>query len=337
MHPVLFRIPGLDFPLRTFGALVAGGILLSIWLWGRFLERYGDDPKNDPARGSQVALWIVVGVLVGARLMYVGVEITRSLRAEITPQMRTYLEADSRPAVAARLASEDPAALEAARKVAVGYDFLHDPFKVLLIWQGGLVMYGGLLGGVLFGLVLARKHGLEPWNALDTGLVCGFFGLMVGRWGCLFVGDDYGKPVPESWSTSPMPIGFGNGGELGPLTLRVPSREWLGQNPESLFDPEDAGRVLWATQPWMSLNALLVALAGWYWLKRRTAYGQAAAWMLMQYALSRFTIEIFRGDEIRGLWFGGRLSTSQLLSIGLFCLGLYLFVRRRSAPAPARA
>lgn len=339
MHPVLFRIPGLSFPVRTFGVLVACGILLAIWLWGRFLARYGDDPGNDPARGSQVALWAVVGVLVGARLMYVAVEIARYARAEVSAEMLTYLEADNRSEAALRLA-ENPEAREAARKIAVGYDFVHDPFQILLIWQGGLVMYGGLFGGILLGLWSARRHGLDLWNSMDTGLVCGFFGLVVGRWGCLLVGDDYGKPAPESWSDSPMPIHFGNGGELGLFTLRVPSREWLSQNTESLFDPDDAGGVLWATQTWMSLNALLVALAGWLWLRRRKNYGQPAAWMLAQYAACRFAIEFFRGDEIRGVWFDGRLSTAQLLSIGLFALGLLLLARRSRASsslAPGRA
>ncbi len=334
MHPVLFRIPGLSFPIRTFGVLVACGILLAIWLWGRLLERYGDDPKNDPARGSQVALWAVVGVLAGARLMYVGVEAARYLRAEVSTEMLHYLEADNRAAAGAELAAQDPGALEAAREVAVGYDFIHDPFKILLIWQGGLVMYGGLIGGILLGLWSCRAHGLDPWNSLDTGLVCGFLGLMIGRWGCLFVGDDYGKVVPDSWSGHPMPIHFGNGGELGLLTLRVPTSEWLSANPESLFGRELAGQVLWATQPWMSLNALLVALVGWWLLKRRKHYGLPAACMLMQYAVSRFTIEFFRGDEIRGIWFGG-LSTSQLVSVVLFLVGILILVKRGGArPAP---
>ena len=72
--------------------MVAGGIFLGIWIWGRLLARYGDDPKEDPQRGSQVALWIVVGVFVGARLMYVAVEVARYLAADVTSSMRRYLE-----------------------------------------------------------------------------------------------------------------------------------------------------------------------------------------------------------------------------------------------------
>ena len=81
MHPVLFKVPGTDFPVRTFGALVAAGILLGLWVWGKLLARYGEDPKQDPQRASQLALLLVIGIIVGARLFYVGVEVTRYLLA----------------------------------------------------------------------------------------------------------------------------------------------------------------------------------------------------------------------------------------------------------------
>jgi phosphatidylglycerol:prolipoprotein diacylglycerol transferase len=332
MHPVLVTIPGLDFPLRSFGALVAAGILVGIWLWGKALARWGDDPKLDPERGSQSAMWIVVGVLVGARLFYVGVETTRYLGAGLSEAQVAYLDADAEARGKAAEALS-PAEVEAARKVSVGHGFLHDPFEIVMIWRGGLVMYGGLIGGVLFGLRAARKSGLQPWNALDTGLASGFIGLMFGRIGCLLVGDDYGRVVPEAYAASSRFLTLPNGGEVGFLTIKVPRLDWLLANSESLFEHDLAGKVLWATQPWMGLNALLCAAAGFFWLRRRTHYGVPAALMLMQYAVSRFTIEIFRGDEVRGVWFDGKVSTSQLVSVVIFALALVLFVRRRATPA----
>ncbi len=334
MHPVLFHVPGLGFPVRTFGALVACGILLGIGLWGRLLARYGDDRAKDPERGSQIGVWIVAGVLVGARLFYVGVESTRYLTADVSEAVGKYLAADEHGNPGPPLSTED---LALARRVSVGYGFLHDPFKILLIWQGGLVMYGGMAGGILLGLYAARKHGLNPWNALDTGLVGGFLGLVLGRWGCLFVGDDYGKVVPDAYVDSWRPLAFGNGGEVGPLTIRVPDLAWLEKNPESLFDHALAGKVLWATQPWMSLNALLLVLTGLVWLRFRRHHGVTAALLLLQYATCRFAIEMFRGDEVRGVWFGGHVSTSQIVSLALFGFGLWLLAKRRATPALGKA
>jgi len=332
MHPVLFHVPLLDFPIRTFGALVAAGILVGIWLWGKALERHGDDPEEDPERASRSALWIVVGVLVGARVFYVSVESLRYLTADLSEAQVDYLDAPraERATPAAKLTAEE---LATAGKYSVGHAFLHDPLQVVMIWQGGLVMYGGLLGGILFGLHVVKKQGLERWNALDTGLTAGFVGLFFGRIGCLMVGDDYGSVVPAAFETSARPIALPNGGEIGFLTIKVPTLEWLVANPESLFEHSLAGKVLWASQPWMMLNALLCAGAGFLWLRRRRHVGVPAALMLMQYAVSRFTIEVFRGDEVRGLWFDGRVSTSQLVSVVILGLGAGLLAWRLRTPA----
>lgn len=276
MHPILFEIPGLGFPIRSFGLMVALGFLLGSFLAGRLAARYGDDREKDPARFSNVTFWIVIGVIVGARGLYVIVEVLRGS--------------------------------------ATGQGFRDDPLSVLFVWQGGLVMYGGLLGAMTAGLWSARREGLHPWRALDIGLVAGFCGQAVGRVGCLLVGDDHGKVVPESLSWLPFPI-----------TLRVP--EVLPQ--ESLFGSENAGQLLWATQPLMSIKALLVAFLGWQILKRRRYGGQAALWMLFGYGVLRFLVEMLRGDLVRGVWFGGALSTSQILSIALVAVTGVLLARCR--------
>jgi phosphatidylglycerol:prolipoprotein diacylglycerol transferase len=331
MHPVLFELPLVGFPIRSFGVTVAAGILLGIWVWGRLSERHGDDPEKDPARVSQVALWVVVGVLVGARLMYVVVESSRYLASDVTGEQIEHWRSGLAPASTPAQIEERNHALE----VAVGHDFLDDPFKVFLIWQGGLVMYGGMIGGILFGILASRSQGLKVWNTLDMAMIGAFLGLSIGRWGCLLVGDDYGAVVPEGYTDSMRQIAFQNGGEIGPLTIRVPDADWLALHSESLFDSSMAGQTLWATQPWMSISAAIIALVGYLVLKRRTWCGQAAGIMLAQYAITRFTIEFFRGDKIRGLWFSNTLSTSQLISFLGLAVAAYL-IWKRPGPSPPK-
>ncbi len=62
-----------------------------------------------------------------------------------------------------------------------------------------------------------------------------------------------------------------------------------------------------------------------------------AALLLLQYATCRFAIEMFRGDEVRGVWFGGHVSTSQIVSLALFGFGLWLLAKRRATPALGKA
>ena len=95
MHPVLFTVPVVGFEVPSFGVLVASGFLFGIWLWGKILARYGTDPENDPLSAGDVAVWLLIGVIGGARLMYVGVETSRYLSADGTPAMEAYFAAES--------------------------------------------------------------------------------------------------------------------------------------------------------------------------------------------------------------------------------------------------
>lgn len=285
MFPVLFEIPGLGMPMRSFGLMVVLGFLLGSHLYARVGARYALDPQKEAPGYAAVPMWILVGVILGARAMYVIVEVMRG--------------------------SE------------VGQEYLADPLSMLFIWEGGLVMYGGTFGGIALGLWAARKHQLRLAHALDLGLACGFFGLAVGRIGCLLVGDDFGKIVPESARDLPFPI-----------VVKVPDP----LPAESLFGAENAGQVLWATQPWMSMNAAMLGFVGLFLVKRRHYAGQVSLVLLLLYSVGRFVIERYRGDKIRGVWFDGAISTSQLISLVLGAIALVLLVvfakRREPRPVP---
>ncbi len=285
MHPILFTIPGLNFPIRSFGLMLAVGFLVGSWILGRLAARYGDDPKGDPERFSRVTFWILVGVVLGARALYILVEVGQGTE--------------------------------------VGHEFTSQPWKMLAVWEGGLVMYGGMFGACTLGMWAAKKEQMRVWHALDLGLVAGMVGLAIGRVGCFLVGDDFGKVVPESCKDLPWPI-----------TLHVPAKLPDG----SLFGPDNAGKVLWATENWMSMKALLIAFIGWQLLKRRRYGGQVALTIVLLYAILRGTIEFFRGDTIRGLWFGNTISTSQLIGIVMALFSATLLVKfrnRRDEPRPA--
>ena len=260
MYPILFEVAG--FPIRSFGVMVALGFVVGTMIYSRLVTRYSDDPERDVERYAAIPVWVLFGVVLGARLLYVAVEV--------------------------------------AKGSAVGRSYLDDPLTMLFIWEGGLVMYGGLFGAMAAGLWCAKRQKVPLRHALDLGLTAGFFGLAIGRVGCLMVGDDYGGIVPEAYRGLPFPI-----------TLQVPQvlRE------HSLFGAENAGQVLWATQPWMTVNATLIGLLGVWLLKRRKYPGQVSLVLLLVYAVTRSVIEHFRGDDIRGKWFGDAISTSQLIGL----------------------
>jgi phosphatidylglycerol:prolipoprotein diacylglycerol transferase len=179
-----------------------------------------------------------------------------------------------------------------------------------------------LIGGIVGGAWCVKKHGLRFLHALDIGVTAGFCGQIVGRIGCLLVGDDYGSKVPEKWKSLPFPI-----------TLHVPDP----LPPHSLFGEENAGQVLWATQPLMSIKAAIVVGVALWLLPRRRYEGQVALVAILLYAVLRFAVEFLRGDEVRGVWFGGALSTSQLISVVGAAVATALLIKFHARRDPALA
>jgi phosphatidylglycerol:prolipoprotein diacylglycerol transferase len=56
-------------------------------------------------------------------------------------------------------------------------------------------------------------------------------------------------------------------------------------------------------------------------LRRTKKFDGQLFWLyVLLYAVMRFTIEFFRGDAERGLYFGDIISTSQIIAIGMFLL-----------------
>ena len=80
--------------------------------------------------------------------------------------------------------------------VIVRWDYFSEHVsEIPAIWKGGLVMYGGLLAifGTVIGFALVNK--ISILRLCDLLAPSSFLGAAIGRWGCFFAGDDYGKPT----------------------------------------------------------------------------------------------------------------------------------------------
>jgi len=175
-------------------------------------------------------------------------------------------------------------------------DFRDNPLDAFAIWKGGLVFYGGLLAAVPTGMWYVRKHRLPFWKTGDIVAPYIALGHAFGRLGCFFAGCCYGAACDGAFC-----ITFSDPHSLAPLGIPL--------YPTQLM--EAGGEFL---------NFLILLLI----YPRSKFYGQVFWLYPLLYSVLRFGVEFFRGDAIRGVYFGGVISTSQIIAIGVFVVSAFM-------------
>jgi phosphatidylglycerol:prolipoprotein diacylglycerol transferase len=187
-------------------------------------------------------------------------------------------------------------------------------FDILQIWKGGLVAYGGMIGGFLASWYGCRKRGIPLLRWGDVAAPSVVLGTGITRIGCFLFGCDYGRVTKLPWG-----IKFPKGSPAWQhhvYTLKeLPSTalQSLPVHPTQLYESA-VGLFLFA--------ALMLVR------RYRRFSGQVFLAWVFGYGILRPIIEIVRDDDDRGVYtFGGiALSTSQIIGIVSVVLGLVLLV-----------
>jgi len=191
--------------------------------------------------------------------------------------------------------------------------FRANPAEIIVLARSGGVFYGGLIGATLVAFWYIRRHNLPLWTTCDMFAPGIALGHVIGRLGCLMAGCCYGLPTNVPWAiTFTDPFAAANVGT--PLNQAL--------HPTQLYE---AGAEL------LILVFLLATER-----KGRPYPGRTFWGYMLLYAVSRFIIEFYRGDE-RGMIMGW--STSQFISLILAPLSLVMLIRlrkRATAPEPAK-
>lgn len=198
-----------------------------------------------------------------------------------------------------------PIAIVCARVyyVIFSWDVYRDnPISALYIWEGGLAIYGGVIGAIL-GLILFakfRKQKLTPYlDMMSLGLL---IGQSLGRWGNFFNREAYGAEITNSF--------FLRMGLIDKTTGLV--RYW---HPTFLYE-----------SVWNLVGLILLHFLS----KKRKYDGQVFLAYLAWYGLGRVWIEGLRTDSL----YLGSFRVSQLLAGASFAVatGLMLYIRFRKHP-----
>ena len=181
-------------------------------------------------------------------------------------------------------------------------------YDVIAIWEGGLAIYGGVLGGLL-GMFLVSRHKKNKFRAvLDCFAPGVMIGQIFGRWGNFFNAEAYGTLdhidfpfigrifTPHFEENYPLRMVIENG-FVGKIAV----------HPTFLYE-----------SVWNLLGLLLIHL----FFNRKRFDGEVALWYFAWYGFGRFFIEGMRDDSLML----GSFRVSQILALVLFAASIVLIV-----------
>lgn len=192
-----------------------------------------------------------------------------------------------------------PLAVIGARLVyCLGAERSYSVVEILRIWDGGMSIYGGIIGGALGVCLFCLIHKKNFFDVTDIACVSLILGQAIGRWGNFFNQEVYGKEVTNTaFQWFPFSVFIDNGTNYG----------WH----YALFFYEFIIN--------LAIFALLFIL-----LKKVKQKGYITAIYLFAYGTIRFLLEPLRMEEYNLMLFGLKLSS--LISVLAIVGGIVIFV-----------
>ncbi len=185
------------------------------------------------------------------------------------------------------------------------------PWKILAVWEGGMAIHGGLIGGLIGAWLFARAHGLHLSTLCDMTAPVVSLGHAFGRFGNFMNGDAHGYPL-----RSPL---------LPTWLQHFP--DWIGITfPPTSIAGQEFGPV--PLHPVM-LYELVLNLLGFFilWGIRKRVYPNGGLFgiYLMYYAVIRSVTSLFRADDL----YLGPFRMPHVISIVMFIVGIVIVWRAR--------
>ena len=205
--------------------------------------------------------------------------------------------------------------------VIFSWDFYSQhPEKIFAIREGGLAIYGGIIGGVLTAIVYSHVKKKNFWVMADTMAPSLILGQMLGRWGNFFNKEAFGGFTDNLFAMR-YQLSQVRASDVTPDILQnlvtVNGVDYIQVHPTFLYES------FW------SLCVFIILLI----LQRKKNFkGQVCATYFFGYALGRVWIEGLRTDQLCI----GNVPVSQALSAVLIIASvvLYVYCKKKAAAVP---
>lgn len=184
-------------------------------------------------------------------------------------------------------------------------EYFANPVKILHVWEGGIAIYGGIIGAFLCGVLMCKLCKVHLPSMMDLAALGFLIGQSVGRWGNFFNQEAFGGNTDLPWGMTGNIIQAGVNGSGYDAALPV--------HPTFLYES------LWCLLGFVLLHML-----------SKKAYkfkGEIFSLYLVWYGVGRFFIELTRTDSLML----GKMKVSCFVAILTVLLGLLLYTVFRNA------
>ena len=190
-------------------------------------------------------------------------------------------------------------------------DYKDDLLSIFNIRQGGLAIYGGIIGACIAVVIYSRKKKQNFSLLMDTASMSIVFGQIMGRWGNFFNREAFGDYTNNLFAMQ-LPVSAVRANEITQKmwdhVVTVNGVEYIQVHPTFLYES------LW------NVGVLLFL----FWFRKRKKFnGEVFLMYLIGYGLGRIWIEGLRTDQLLLPVVG--LPVSQLLS-GCLVVGCTILV-----------
>ncbi|MDR3239876.1 MAG: prolipoprotein diacylglyceryl transferase [Clostridiales bacterium] len=194
-------------------------------------------------------------------------------------------------------------------------NYKNNLLQIFAIREGGLAIYGGVIGSFICAYVYTKKKKLNFWAFGDVAILGLILGQAVGRWGNFFNREVFGHYTDSLLAMRYLKDQVSN---IPPSVLEhvitVNGAQYIQVQPAFLYE---------------SLWNLLVFTAMQIYKKHKKMDGEVVFLYLFGYGLGRFFIEGIRTDQL--MLFSTGIPVSQLLSALLVLVSAVIFAARRRA------
>lgn len=185
-----------------------------------------------------------------------------------------------------------------------GSYYFQNPGDIIKIWNGGLAIHGGIIGGASYLIYYARKRKIKPLTLTDIAAPSLLLGQAIGRWGNFMNSEAHGGATTKEFLQN---------------TLHLPEFIVNGMHIEGVYyHPTFLYESIWNLIGFIIMMTIVRP-------KWRNKYGLITGFYLIWYGFIRVFIEMMRTDALML----GPIKVAQFTSFVMIILGIVLIVTKR--------